>query len=125
LTATIAITTTGPASAARPYRQAIVPPSHQPPFGWPWLLAGFLVVATLVSLAATGRSRITLLLGVTLLVAGAWAACGGGGGGGGVVCLRRHPQLPCPRRLFPSIRRAWARRASRRPLRFIMAGPRG
>jgi hypothetical protein len=80
LTATITITTTGQAAAISSSRSATVPPSFRSPVAWPWLLAGLLGLATLASLATAGRSGTTLLFGVTLLVAGAWAACGGGGG---------------------------------------------
>jgi hypothetical protein len=84
LTATITITTTGPASAVSSSRKASVPPGFRQSIGWPWLLAGFLALATLVSLAAAGRRPTTWLFATAMLVVGAWAACGGGGGGGGV-----------------------------------------
>jgi len=51
-------------------------------FPWFWVLAGLLVLATLVTLGTRRRSA-AWLFATPLLVAGAWAACGGGAGGGG------------------------------------------
>jgi hypothetical protein len=91
VTATLTIGTTGPVNAAftAPPRKA--PPSFWLPIGWPWLLAGLLALATLVSLATTRPRAPSWLFVTALLVVGIWVACGGGGGGGGSA-----PPPPAP-----------------------------
>jgi hypothetical protein len=53
------------------------------PAPWLLLLAGFLLLAILLSLTASRRRRLRWSFAATLLAAGIWVACGGGGGGGG------------------------------------------
>jgi hypothetical protein len=79
-TATVTINTAA-ASSITPAPQRKFPPRARLPVGWPWLLMGSLVLATLVSLAIARRSAAWLF--AAALLVGAWAACGGGGGGGG------------------------------------------
>jgi hypothetical protein len=86
--ATLTVTTTAQVSATAPTPQLRVPPSYRPPFGWPWLLAGALALAALISLATARRRPAGWLFASTLLVVGVWAACGSGGGGS--------PQTPVP-----------------------------
>jgi hypothetical protein len=91
VTATLTITTTGGSSATPPVPQRRVPPSFRLRVGWPWLLAGLLALAALVSLATARRRPVGWLFATALLVVGVWAACGGGGGGGGSP-----PPAPAP-----------------------------
>jgi subtilase family serine protease len=81
-TTTLTITTVGPNSLAPPAPHFRIPPSPRPLVGWPWLLAGLLALATLMSLAAARRWAAGLPFAAALLVVGVWVACGGGGGGG-------------------------------------------
>jgi len=78
--ATLTVTTTAEVSATPPTLQRTLPPGPRSPVGWPWLLAGLLALATLISLAAARRRAASLLFAGALLVVGVWVACGGGGG---------------------------------------------
>jgi len=80
-TATFSITTTANVSPRLHTPQPRIPPSFRLPVGLPWLLAGLLALATLVSLATARRRPASLLFATALLVVGIWVACGGGGGG--------------------------------------------
>jgi subtilase family serine protease len=82
-TTTLTITTVGANSLTAPTPQLRIPPSPRLLVGWPWLLAGLLALATLLSLATARRHQAAWLFATALLVVGVWAACGGGGGGGG------------------------------------------
>ncbi|MGO8791708.1 MAG: Ig-like domain repeat protein [Terriglobia bacterium] len=82
VTDVLTITTTGSASAP-PALQRGVPPNFRFPAGFLGLLAGMLVLATLLGSATMRRSPATLLFATMLTVAGVWVACGGSGGGGG------------------------------------------
>src|SRR5208337_3630638 len=79
VTATLTISTTGPANAVLPAPPRKVPPSFRLLIGWPWLLAGLLALATLVSLATARWRPAGALFATALLVVGIWVACGGGG----------------------------------------------
>jgi len=79
VTATLTISTTGPANAVLPAPPRRVPPSFRLLIGWPWLLAGLVALATLVSLATARRRALGWLFAAALLVVGVWVACGGGG----------------------------------------------
>ena len=79
-TATLTINTTPASSTTLPAPQRKFPPGFHLLAVWPWLLAGFMALAALVSQAWARRS-IAWLLACALLV-GVWAACGGGGGAG-------------------------------------------
>jgi len=79
VTATLTISTTGPANAVLPAPPRRVPPSFRLLIGWPWLLAGLLALATLVSLATARWRPAGALFATALLVVGIWVACGGGG----------------------------------------------
>jgi hypothetical protein len=79
VTTTVTITTTGAPSLTTPTPQRRPPPSFRLHIGWPWLWAGLLALATLLSLA-TARRRPAGWLFATALLVGIWAACGGGGG---------------------------------------------
>jgi len=83
VTATVTVSTTAPANSLVPTPTRRVPPTQHLPVGWPWVLAGLLTVAMLMGLTAAGRRPLSWWVGATLLVMGAWVACGGGGGGGG------------------------------------------
>ena len=82
-TATLTVNSTAQVSATPPVAPPRVPPCFRLPVGWPWLLAGLLALATMMSLATVRRRPACLLFAIALLVVGVWAACGGGGGGGG------------------------------------------
>jgi hypothetical protein len=82
VTATVTFTTTGPASSAVRARRGKALPIFRLPYGWPWLMAGLLALATLVSFATARRRPAGLLVATALMVVGVWVACGGGGGGG-------------------------------------------
>ena len=79
--ATLTIRAAGGISATPPLPQRSTPPNFRPRVGWPSLLAALL--AALVSLAIARRRPVAWLFATTLLVVGAWAACGGGSPGGG------------------------------------------
>jgi len=96
VTATVTVNTTGPVNAVSPAPQRRMPPGFRPPVGWPWMLAGFLAVATFMSLAAAGRRRASWLFATALVVVGIWVACGGGGGSSSSGSSSPPPPPPAP-----------------------------
>jgi len=82
-TFTLTVTTTAAASTTPPSPPRTAPPSHRPLVRWPWVLAELLAVAMLISLAATSRRPVGVMLAIALLLVGIWVACGGAGGGSG------------------------------------------
>jgi hypothetical protein len=82
LTATVTVTTTASSDMSPRPPQQRVPPGPRPHVRWPWLLAGFLALATLVNLAAGRRLVAGWLVASALLVVSVWVACGGAGGSG-------------------------------------------
>jgi subtilase family serine protease len=89
-TATVTVNTTAQVSVVPPAPRLRVPPGSRLPTGWPWLLAGLLALATLLSLAPARRRPAGWLFATALLVVGVWVACGGSGGGGS------SPPAPAP-----------------------------
>jgi hypothetical protein len=83
VTATFSIATTANVNPNPPTPQPGIPSRFHLPFGRPWLWAGLLALATLLSLAAGHQRPARWLFGMALLAVGVWLACGGGGGGGG------------------------------------------
>ncbi|MBZ5671790.1 MAG: Ig-like domain repeat protein [Acidobacteriia bacterium] len=84
VTTTLTVKTTANSSVQPFTPQRTVPPSSRlSSFWWPWLLAGLLALATLMSLAAARGRPAGFLFATALLVVVVWAACGGGGGGSG------------------------------------------
>jgi hypothetical protein len=79
VTTTLTVTTTAQGSAIPTAPRPRVPPMFGLPAKWPWLLAGLLALATMMSLATVRRRPACLLSATALLVVGIWAACGGGG----------------------------------------------
>ncbi len=102
VTATLSVATTAKTSVPPLAPEVRVPPTFPLHVTLPWLLAALLVLATLMSLSVAQRRPAlpctrryaalrVMVLAMTLLVVGVWAACGGGGGGGGGT-----PPAPAP-----------------------------
>jgi hypothetical protein len=80
-TATLTVTTGGTSSASPPAVQRKTPLGSGLPLTRFWLLAGFMILATLAAMAT--RRSAGWFFAAALLAVGVWVACGGGGGGGG------------------------------------------
>ena len=91
-TSTLTVTTTG-SSIIPPLGRIRVPPGFRLPLGSIWVLAGALALAMLLGSSAIRPRSATLLIASTLLVVGAWVACGGGSGGGGAPAPTPQPAV--------------------------------